>query len=48
MKNNNKYTFLEWVFDDVGFSKFILFVYLFLLFLSIAVLTGVYFYTRPN
>jgi hypothetical protein len=46
MKNNNKYTFLEWVFDDVGFSKFILLIYLFFLLISLAVLAGVYFYTK--
>jgi len=46
MKNNNKYTFLEWVFDDVGFSKFILLIYLFFLLILLAVLTGVYFYTK--
>jgi len=46
MKNNNKYTFLEWVFDDVGFSKFILLIYLFFLLILLAVLAGVYFYTK--
>jgi len=31
----NKYTFLEWVFDRVGFGKFILFFYVFLLLIAI-------------
>jgi len=46
MKKDNKYTFLEWVFDDVGFGKFILLAYLFLLLILLAILTGVYLYTK--
>lgn len=46
MKKDNRYTFLEWVFDDIGLSKFILRTYLFLLLVAIGVLTGVYFYTK--
>ena len=38
----NKYTFLEWVFDNVGFGKFILFFYLFCLVVFVGVLVGVY------
>jgi len=46
MKKDNKYTFLEWVFDDVGLAKFILRAYLFLLLVAIGVLTGVWYITK--
>ena len=42
----NKYTFLEWVFDNVGFGKFILYLYLFCILLAGAVLTFVWWYTK--
>ena len=42
----NKYTFLEWVFDDVGFGKFILFVYVFLVLLATGLLSFVWWYTK--
>jgi len=42
----NKYTFLEWVFDNVGFGKFILFFYIFLLLLGLAILSFIWLYTK--
>ena len=42
----NKYTFLEWVFDNVGFAKFILFFYIFLLLLCAGLLGFVWLYTK--
>jgi len=42
----NKYTFLEWVFDDVGFGKFILYVYMVCFFIAAAVLTFIWWYTK--
>jgi len=42
----NKYTFLEWVFDNVGFGKFILFFYIFLLLLGLGLLSFVWWYTK--
>jgi hypothetical protein len=46
MKKDNKYTFLEWVFDEVGFGKFILLAYLFLLLIALGVLAGVWYITK--
>jgi len=34
----NRYTFLEWVFDGVGFGKFILILYIFLFLVAAGVL----------
>jgi len=42
----NKYTFLEWVFDNVGFGKFILVLYLFYIILAAGVLAIVWWYTK--
>jgi high-affinity Fe2+/Pb2+ permease len=42
----NKYTFLEWVFDRVGFGKFILFFYVFLLLIAIGLMSFVWWYTK--
>jgi len=42
----NKYTFLEWVFDNVGFGKFILFFYIFLLLLGLTILSFIWLYTK--
>ncbi len=42
----NKYTFLEWVFDNVGFGKFILLFYLFLILVGSVLLTIIWFYTK--
>ena len=41
----NKYTFLEWVFDNVGFGKFILFFYVFILLIGSGLLGFVWWYT---
>lgn len=38
---NNKYTFLEWVFDGVGFGKFVLFLYIFFILVMVGVLAVV-------
>jgi len=43
---NNRYTFLEWVFDDLGLAKFLLFFYLLLLLAGAGVLTFVWWYTK--
>jgi len=40
-----KYTFLEWVFDDVGFNKFILYYFAFLLIIGIMMLSFIWWYT---
>jgi len=45
MKKNN-YTFLEWVFDNVGFGKFILLFYLFLILIGTGLMTFIWFYTK--
>jgi len=42
----NKYTFLEWVFDNIGFGKFILFFYLFCLTVLVGVLAVVWWITK--
>jgi len=42
----NKYTFLEWVFDRVGFGRFILILYIFLLLVAAGVLGIVALFTR--
>jgi high-affinity Fe2+/Pb2+ permease len=42
----NRYTFLEWVFDDLGLAKFLLFFYLFLLLLATGILSLVWWYTK--
>lgn len=42
----NKYTFLEWVFDNVGFGKFILLFYVFILLIGSGLLTFVWWYTK--
>ena len=42
----NKYTFLEWVFDGVGFGKFILFLYLFYILLLTGLLSFIWWYTK--
>jgi hypothetical protein len=42
----NKYTFLEWVFENVGFGKFILFFYIFLLLLASGLLGFIWWYTK--
>jgi hypothetical protein len=41
----NRYTFLEWVFDEVGFGKFILILYIFLLLIAAGVLGVVALFT---
>ena len=42
----NKYTFLEWVFDNVGFGKFILILYLVFILILLATLSIVFLITR--
>jgi len=46
MKNNGKYSFLEWVFDDVGLGKFILYLYIICFLAAASVLTFVWWYTK--
>jgi hypothetical protein len=42
----NKYTFLEWVFDRVGFGKFILSFYIFLILIGFTILSFIWWYTK--
>jgi hypothetical protein len=44
---NEKYAFLEWVFDDVGFGKFLLLLYLFVLLIGLGVVYFIWWYTEP-
>ena len=42
----NRYTFLEWVFDDLGLAKFLLFFYLFMMLIAAGVLSLMWWYTK--
>jgi len=42
----NKYTFLEWVFDNVGFGKFILILYLVFILILLGTLSVVFVITK--
>ena len=42
----NKYTFLEWVFEVVGFCKFILYYFFAMLIICIMVLSFIWWYTK--
>lgn len=42
----NKYTFLEWVFDNVGFGKFILILYLVFILILLGTLSIVFVITK--
>jgi high-affinity Fe2+/Pb2+ permease len=46
MKNENKYTFLEWVFEKIGLAKFLIYFYFLLLLISTGVLTFVWWLTK--
>jgi high-affinity Fe2+/Pb2+ permease len=41
-----KYTFLEWVFDDVGLKKFFIYYIGFILIVSVMVLSFIWWYTK--
>jgi hypothetical protein len=46
MKKEKKYTFLEWVFEVVGFAKFILYYIGFIFIVGVMVLSFVWWYTK--
>lgn len=46
MKKEEKYTFLEWVFEVVGFAKFILYYIGVLIVIAIMVLSFIWWYTK--
>jgi high-affinity Fe2+/Pb2+ permease len=46
MKNKKEYTFLEWVFEIIGFSKFILYYFFVMLIIAVMVLSFVWWYTK--
>jgi hypothetical protein len=46
MKTQKKYTFLEWVFEVVGFWKFILYYFFVMLIICIMTLSFIWWYTK--
>ena len=46
MKKEKKYTFLEWVFDVVGFKKFLLYYFAFMIILSVMELSFIWWYVK--
>jgi hypothetical protein len=46
MKKEKEYTFLEWVFEVVGFGKFMLYYIGILIVISIMVLSFIWWYTK--
>ena len=46
MKNQKKYTFLEWVFDDLGLKKFFIYYIGFIVIVSVMLLSFIWWYTK--
>ena len=42
----NRYTFLEWVFEVIGFAKFLLYYFVTLLIIGFMVLSFIWWYTK--